>query len=190
MFKGKVSALLGGLVIALASATAQADSAVVIFETNQGNIELELNAEKAPISVENFLGYVDSGYYNNTIFHRVIAGFMIQGGGFTQAMEKKDTKAPIKNESDNGLKNEPGTIAMARTRAPHSATAQFFINTVNNRNLNGSSQRPGYAVFGKVTKGMDVVMQISRVPTTTVDHYRDVPKSPVIIEKAYRADAE
>jgi len=189
MLKGKIAALLGGLALAIASNSVLAESPVVIFETNQGNIELELNADKAPVSVENFLGYVDSGYYNNTIFHRVIAGFMIQGGGFTPEMEKKQTQAPIQNESDNGLKNEPGTIAMARTRAPHSATSQFFINTVNNRNLNGSAQRPGYAVFGKVTKGMDVVMKISRVPTTTVDYYRDVPKSAVVIEKAYRAEA-
>jgi len=158
----------------------------VMLETNQGEILLELDGDKAPITVENFLSYVDEGFYNGTIFHRVIAGFMIQGGGFTESMDKKPTNEAIKNEADNGLKNEPGTIAMARTRHPDSATAQFFINTVNNRFLNHGARGAGYAVFGKVAEGMDVVMKISRLPTTSQGMYQDVPKEPVIIIKAYR----
>lgn len=158
----------------------------VMLETNQGEILLELDSDKAPITVDNFLSYVDDGFYNGTIFHRVIAGFMIQGGGFTEKMDKKTTKEAIKNEADNGLANEPGTVAMARTRHPDSATAQFFINTVNNRFLNHGVRGPGYTVFGKVTKGMDIVMKISRLPTTSKGMYQDVPKDPVIIVKAYR----
>lgn len=158
----------------------------VMLETNQGNILLELDGEKAPITVENFLTYVDEGFYDGTVFHRVIAGFMIQGGGFTENMDKKSTKEAIKNEANNGLKNEPGTIAMARTRHPDSATAQFFINTVNNRFLNNGVRGVGYAVFGKVAEGMDTVMKISRLPTTSKGMYQDVPKEPVVIVKAYR----
>lgn len=174
------------LTLALVSLNTQAAQPQVTLETNLGKIQLELNSEKAPITVENFLRYVDSGFYDNTVFHRVIAGFMIQGGGFTEAMEQKTTGAPIKNEAANGLKNLPGTIAMARTQNPDSATAQFFINTVNNSFLNDGVRGPGYAVFGKVVGGMDVVMKISRVPTTRNGMHSDVPKEPVVVLRAYR----
>ncbi|MGB0468139.1 MAG: peptidylprolyl isomerase [Pontibacterium sp.] len=159
---------------------------LVTLETNLGAIHLELNEEKAPITVANFLSYVDEGYYDNLIFHRVIAGFMIQGGGFTQTMEQKTTKAPIRNEASNGLKNLAGTISMARTQNPDSATSQFFISSVDNAFLDPGPRGAGYAVFGKVVKGMEIVRQISRVATTRVRHFRDVPKDPVIILRAYR----
>ncbi len=148
-----------------------------------GKIVLELYPKKAPITVENFLKYVNSGFYNGTIFHRVIPGFMIQGGGFTPEMEQKPTRAPIKNEADNGLKNDRGTIAMARTSNPNSATSQFFINVANNAPLNYPSHG-GYAVFGKVVEGMDVADKIVNVPTTSVGPHQDVPKKPVVIESA------
>lgn len=177
-----ISSMFMALLLCISS-LAHADTTRVTLETNKGNIVLELDGDKAPITVKNFLSYAEDGFYNGTIFHRVIAGFMIQGGGFTPAMEKKTTRQAIQNEADNGLKNLTGTIAMARTRHPHSATAQFFINTVNNRNLDRRPGNPGYAVFGKVVEGMDLVMQISRVPTTHKDGYRDVPKDPIIIQK-------
>jgi len=154
---------------------------MVKLHTNQGVITLQLDAEKAPISVKNFLDYVNSGFYSNTIFHRVIPNFMIQGGGFEPGLQQKPTNAPIKNEAANGLKNDIYTIAMARTGDPHSATAQFFINTKNNDFLNYSGETPqgyGYAVFGKVVSGMDVVMKIGETPTGA----GDVPKSQVVIE--------
>lgn len=185
MFRSFISALTCVLLLGLSSTSFAATQ--VILETNQGQIELELNDDKAPITVANFLSYVDDGFYDGTIFHRVMAGFMIQGGGFTPEMDQKDTDEPIRNESDNGLPNKTGTIAMARTRDPHSATAQFFINTVNNSFLNNRPGRPGYAVFGKVTKGMDVVLKISRVPTTSHFQHQNVPKDPIIIVRAYRA---
>ena len=142
---------------------ALAANPTVEMKTSAGTIVLELNAEKAPKSVENFLQYANAGFYNGTVFHRVIDGFMIQGGGFTPEMKQKDTRAPIQNEAKNGLKNEAGTIAMARTSNPHSATAQFYINLVNNAMLdNPSGDGWGYAVFGKVTQGMDVVQKIAR----------------------------
>ena len=166
---------------------------MVKLQTNMGDIVIELNQEKAPKSAENFLGYVKDGFYNGTIFHRVIDGFMVQGGGFTQSMEKKGTKAPIQNEADNGLKNDKGTIAMARTGEPHSATAQFFINVVNNDFLNFRSKTPrgwGYAVFGKVVQGMDVVDKIRKIPTGPQNPFpKDVPQSPVIIESASVMDS-
>jgi len=168
--------------------TAQAaDNAPRIrIQTNQGDIVVELNREKAPKTVENFLSYVNDGFYNGTVFHRVIDGFMIQGGGFTQDLQQKATKSPIQNEADNGLKNDRGTIAMARTNEPHSATAQFFINVVNNDFLNYRSQTLrgwGYAVFGKVVEGMDVVDKIRKIPTGPSGQFRqDVPKTPVVIE--------
>jgi peptidyl-prolyl cis-trans isomerase A (cyclophilin A) len=174
------------IALALISLSAQAASPQVTLETTAGKIQLELNADKAPVTVENFLRYVDSGFYNDTVFHRVIAGFMIQGGGFTAAMDQKPTRAAIKNEAGNGLKNLPGTIAMARTQDPDSATAQFFINTVNNGFLDAGARGPGYAVFGKVVGGMDVVMKISRVPTTRKGMHADVPQEPVVILRAYR----
>ncbi len=157
--------------------------------TNFGEITLELNAEKAPITVANFLQYVDSGFYNGTIFHRVINGFMIQGGGFDDKMEQKTSADEIKNEADNGLANDIYTIAMARTSAPHSASNQFFINVGNNDFLNHTTPNNsgwGYCVFGKVTAGMDVVDKIKKVATTTRNGHQDVPVENVIIESATR----
>jgi peptidyl-prolyl cis-trans isomerase B (cyclophilin B) len=161
----------------------------VLIQTSKGDIVIELYPDKAPKSVENFLNYVDDGFYDGTIFHRVIDGFMIQGGGFTPAMEKKQTRPPVINEADNGLRNIVGTIAMARTMDPHSATAQFFINVANNSSLDFREKTPrawGYAVFGRVIKGMEVVSAIKGVATTTQGGYRDVPAEPVIIQKVAR----
>ncbi len=156
----------------------------VMLTTNHGNIKLELDAEKAPKTVENFLAYVKSGHYNGTIFHRVIDGFMIQGGGFEPGMEQKPTNEPIENEAKNGLKNEPYTVAMARTSAPHSASAQFFINLKNNSFLDYPGQDGwGYCVFGKVVEGMDVVDKIRSVKTTRTGMFADVPVENVVIEK-------
>ncbi|HCB09164.1 MAG TPA: peptidylprolyl isomerase [Alteromonas sp.] len=160
---------------------------MVTFKTNHGDITLELYADKAPKTVENFLSYVQDGFYDNTIFHRVIDGFMIQGGGMTPDMEQKETKAPIENEANNGVANEAGTIAMARTNDPHSATAQFFINVKDNDFLNFSSESMngwGYCAFGKVTEGMDVVEKIKNVKTGNYGYHQDVPVEAVIIEKA------
>lgn len=157
----------------------------VILTTNQGKIKLELDAEKAPKTVENFLAYVKAGHYDGTIFHRVIDGFMIQGGGFEPGMKQKPTNEPIENEAKNGLKNEPYTIAMARTSAPHSATAQFFINVKNNSFLDYPGQDGwGYCVFGKVVEGTDVVDKIKSVKTTRAGMHADVPVEDVVIEKA------
>ena len=157
-----------------------------IIHTSLGDIQIELFTKEAPVSVENFIGYAESGAYNGTIFHRVISHFMIQGGGFTPDMVKKSTGDPIVNEASNGLSNTRGTIAMARTNDPNSATNQFFINTQDNIALNftgeDNSRTWGYAVFGKVTSGMDVVDEIRFVETTTVPPYSDVPVEPVIIE--------
>ena len=156
--------------------------------TNMGDIVIELDQASAPKTVENFLSYVNDDFYNGTIFHRVIDGFMIQGGGFTQDFQKKPTRAPIQNEANNGLKNVRGTVAMARTPPPHTATAQFFINVVNNDFLNYRSPTArgwGYAVFGKIVEGMDVVDAIRRTPTGSGGPFRkDVPQTPVIIESA------
>lgn len=149
-----------------------------------GNIDIQLNQDKAPLSVANFLQYVNSGFYNGKIFHRVIPGFMVQGGGFDAKMTEAKTKAPIKNEANNGLKNDKYTIAMARTQDPDSATAQFFINVKDNQFLNYSSNNPGYAVFGKVIKGNSVVDKIEQVPTTDAAMYQNVPVKPVIIKSA------
>jgi len=163
------------------------DMPYVELETTMGNIVIELNQEKAPNTVANFLEYVKSGHYDGTIFHRVIDGFMIQGGGMDANMTEKSTNAPIQNEADNGLKNEVGTIAMARTSDPHSATAQFFINVKDNSFLNFSGKNPqgwGYAVFGKVTEGMDIVNKIKCVPTGKYGFHADVPTTPVVITHA------
>ncbi|MEW5903702.1 MAG: peptidylprolyl isomerase [Pseudomonadota bacterium] len=160
---------------------------MVKLHTNFGVITLQLDAEKAPATVQNFLDYVSSGFYDGTIFHRVIDGFMIQGGGFEPGMKQKNTKAPIKNEADNGLGNEAYTIAMARTNDPHSATAQFFINVKNNSFLNHSAPNPqgwGYCVFGKVVEGQDVVDAIKKVKTGNSGFHQDVPKEDVVITKA------
>lgn len=161
----------------------------VELETSKGKIVLELYPAKAPETVKNFLLYVDTKFYDGTIFHRVIPKFMIQGGGFTAGMKRKPGRAPIKNEADSGLKNDRGTIAMARTREPHSAMAQFFINTVNNDFLNFKSkniQGWGYAVFGRVARGMEVVDAISKIRTGVSGGDRDVPVEPVVILKATR----
>jgi peptidyl-prolyl cis-trans isomerase B (cyclophilin B) len=157
----------------------------VLITTNKGNIKLELDAEKAPKSVANFLDYVAQGHYDNTVFHRVIGDFMIQGGGFDATMKQKPTGATVENEAKNGLKNDKYTVAMARTSDPHSASAQFFINTKNNAFLDYPGQDGwGYAVFGKVVEGMDVVDQINKVKTGRSGMFSDVPSEPVIIEKA------
>jgi peptidyl-prolyl cis-trans isomerase B (cyclophilin B) len=160
----------------------------VKLSTNHGDIVIELNDEKAPITVANFLEYVKAGHYSNVVFHRVIKGFMIQGGGFEPGMnEKRDKRASIQNEADNGLKNDKYTIAMARTMEPHSASAQFFINASNNDFLNHSGKNVqgwGYAVFGKVTEGTEVVDAIEKVATGSKSGHQDVPKEDVIIEKA------
>ena len=159
----------------------------VTLTTNFGDITLELNAEKAPITVANFLQYVESGHYDGVIFHRVIDGFMVQGGGFDANMKQKKTKGEIKNEADNGLGNDNYTVAMARTSVPDSASSQFFINIADNDFLNHTAPTSsgwGYCVFGKVVEGMDIVDKIKAVKTTSKSGHRDVPVEPVIIEKA------
>jgi len=172
-------------------AAAANDNPRVLMQTNMGDIVIELYPDKAPKTVANFLKYADDGFYNGTIFHRVIDGFMIQGGGFTPDMVQKDTRAPIMNEADNGLRNTVGTIAMARSMDPHSATAQFFINVANNSSLDFREKTPrawGYAVFGRVVKGMDVVKVIKSMQTTSKGMYRDVPVENIIIKKVSRVN--
>ncbi len=157
----------------------------ILMKTNIGDIKLELYPDKAPVTVKNFVSYINDGFYDGLVFHRVIENFMIQGGGFDEGLNQKETKSPIIIESDNGLKNDRGTIAMARTQVPDSATSQFFINLVNNDFLNFRSKDTagyGYAVFGKVTEGMDVVDKIATVPTGTVMYMQDVPKYLIQIE--------
>ena len=161
--------------------------AMVKLQTSQGDIVLELYPDKAPTTVANFIQYVKDGFYNGTIFHRVISGFMIQGGGLDAQMNQKPTRAPIKNEADNGLTNDAYTIAMARTAVPDSATAQFFINVADNKNLNHTGKNPagwGYAVFGKVVQGKEVVDKIKAVATTSKGFHADVPAEPVTIIQA------
>lgn len=171
-----------------AKSWAEGSNPVVDMRTNLGSITLELFPEQSPETVKNFLSYVDEGFYEGLIFHRTIVGFMIQGGGFNKELVLKKPKAPVINESQNGLSNKAGTIAMARTRHPHSATSQFFINAVSNRNLDAQGSRFGYTVFGRVTKGMDLVMKISRLPTAPQGMHRDVPVEPIIIEKIVRVE--
>lgn len=187
--------LIGAIAIGL-TMTAQDASAAnpqVTLKTDQGSITVELYPDKAPKTVENFLQYVNDGHYAGTIFHRVIGNFMIQGGGFTEDMYKgtlqpKKTRAPVEIESQNGLKNDTGWIAMARTSDPNSATSQFFINTVDNDSLNHPSfDGHGYTVFGKVVDGMDVVKKIAAIKTTTMGPMRDVPEQPIVIESATQA---
>jgi cyclophilin family peptidyl-prolyl cis-trans isomerase len=177
--------LLLALALVATEAPAQ-ESTRVVIKTSMGDIHLELYPDQAPATVENFLEYAQSGFYDGTIFHRVISHFMIQGGGFTPDMQKKGTREPIPNESNNGLSNRRGTIAMARLPQPHSATAQFFINVQNNMNLDykGGNQW-GYAVFGKVTEGLDVVDDIRYVQTASKPPFSDVPVEPVIIEQVH-----
>ena len=180
---------LFSIVVALAfSGAVRAETLPQVrLQTTLGDIVVALEADNAPLTVANFLDYVKSGFYDGTIFHRVIGNFMIQGGGFTKDLARKNTGRPIRNEADNGLENIRGTIAMARTGDPHSATSQFFINVVDNAGLNHKSPTRegwGYAVFGRVVEGMDVVDEIRRVPTTTKNYLRDVPMTPVVIERA------
>jgi len=172
---------LAACTVLLAGNLLAAENPRVLLTTSLGEIELELEAEKAPVSVENFLGYVDSGFYDGTVFHRVIPGFMIQGGGFGEGLNQKPTKAPIKNEADNGLHNVRGTVAMARTQNVNSATSQFFINHRDNDFLDHGSRDFGYAVFGKVVRGMEVVDQIAQVPTGNRAMMQNVPLTPVKI---------
>jgi len=160
---------------------------MLTMSTTLGDIEIELYPEKAPVTARNFIDYVEAGYFDNLIFHRVIPGFMIQGGGFTSDMQKRPARPPIRNEADNGLKNLTGTLAMARTSDPNSATGQFFINLVDNAFLDHTAKTPqgwGYAVFGKVVGGMQVVRQIAAQPTGSVGPYQNVPKQPIVILKA------
>ncbi len=172
--------------VSLSSAMAQTHPPRVTLETSLGNIVLELDPQRAPVTVANFIQYVEDGHYDGTVFHRVIPNFMIQGGGFTADMRQKPTRAPIELESRNGLSNVVGTVAMARTNVPNSATAQFFINVTNNAFLDQANARDGhgYAVFGRVVSGMDVVERIRTVPTTRRGMHADVPATPVTIIKA------
>jgi peptidyl-prolyl cis-trans isomerase B (cyclophilin B) len=168
--------------------TSKMEDPIVVMETSMGNIHIELNPKKAPVTVDNFLSYVREGFYDGLIFHRVIDGFMIQGGGFTPDMIQVPPRDPIKNEAGNGLANDRGTIAMARTPVINSATSQFFINVVDNASLNHKDETGrgfGYCVFGKVIEGMDVVDKIKKVKTTTKGGHKDVPATPVMINRAY-----
>src|SRR5438874_2149602 len=166
----------------LATSASAADKSVVVIDTSMGAIKVELYPDKAPITVKNFLKYVEDKHYDGTIFHRVIADFMIQGGGMEPGLKEKKTRDPIKNEAGNGLSNERGTLAMARTNDPDSATAQFFINTVDNKRLDRNDESAGYAVFGKVVDGMKVVDEIRRVETSTQGGHKDVPVKDVVIK--------
>jgi peptidyl-prolyl cis-trans isomerase A (cyclophilin A) len=169
--------------------TNDSEDHMIRVETSLGEITIELFEKEAPVSSENFLRYVDDGFFDGTIFHRVIAGFMIQGGGFTDDMQQKKTLAPIKNEAANGRKNERGTLAMARTNDINSATSQFFINLVDNDFLNHAPGNYGYAVFGRVTQGMDVVDKIAAVATGRHRGHDDVPKTPVVMTRMSRAES-
>ena len=167
--------------------TAQAEEVKILMKTSKGDMEIALDADRAPKTVANFLRYVDEGFYDGTLFHRVISGFMIQGGGYTVDMKKKPTHAPVENEAKNGLKNRRGTIAMARTSDPHSATSQFFINHRDNPSLDHPSfDGWGYAVFGRITRGLEVLDAIAAVPTGVRNGMRDVPLEAVVIESVTR----
>ncbi len=170
----------------VAGAQGMAENPKVIFSTTLGNFVIELYPDKAPITVKNFLAYVDAEFFDNTIFHRVIPGFMIQGGGFTEPMQKKPSNPPIKNEAKNGLKNKRGTLSMARTGVVDSATAQFFVNLKDNAFLDHSTRGYGYAVFARVIAGMEVIDKIAAVPTGNKGSYQNVPKTSVIIKSARR----
>jgi len=184
MFKRTLVAFTALLSLTAMSPVFAAGETHVMLTTSAGNIELELDSAKAPVSVKNFIDYAQSGYYNNTVFHRVIPGFMVQGGGFSADMQQKATKAPIKNEADNGLRNLRGTVAMARTADKDSATSQFFINVADNAFLDHGQRDFGYAVFGKVVKGMDIVDKMSQVKTDNVGPYQNVPTTPIVILSA------
>jgi cyclophilin family peptidyl-prolyl cis-trans isomerase len=188
---GAMAALLA-LAVGMAGAQTKKVNPVVVVETSKGNIEIELNPDKAPVTVQNFLWYVDNKFYDGLIFHRVMAGFMVQGGGFTPEMSQKSGKPAIENEAGNGLTNDKYTIAMARTNVVNSATSQFFINVADNVFLNHKNETPqgfGYCVFGKVVKGMEVVDAIGKVKTGTKNGMNDVPVETVSIKKAYRKEA-
>lgn len=183
-YRYRVALLAASTLLAMSPTWAASTNPQVEIQTNMGNIVVELNAKAAPKTVANFMNYVKSGFYKNTIFHRVIPGFMIQGGGFVSGLEEKDTNAPIALESKNGLTNQRGTIAMARTMDPNSATSQFFINVANNNFLNADQAQDGhgYAVFGKVISGMETVDKIAGVKTHSVRYYDDVPIRDVVIK--------
>jgi peptidyl-prolyl cis-trans isomerase A (cyclophilin A) len=174
------------LILAANPAPAQSKPDTVVFKTSLGDLTIALFNRTAPVTVKNFLAYVDSGFYNGTIFHRVIPGFVIQGGGYNKNLVRRPTFPPIKNESDNGLKNERGTLSMARTQDPNSATSQFFVSLVDNSGLDFKGEGTGYAVFGKVIAGMDVVDKIAKVQTETRGGFQDIPKDPVFIISAKR----
>ncbi len=196
-FNSRAAAFLSAVSLVLASigvATANSgDKVMVEMHTSKGLITLELDAEKAPVTVANFIEYVNSGHFDGTIFHRVIPGFVIQGGGLESGMKEKPTQAPIENEADNGLKNVTGSICMARTNDPHSATSQFFINLKDNQFLDHTEKSPqgwGYAVFGQVTDGMDVVEAIAAVQTGNAGFHQDVPVEDIVVEKVTITDQE
>ena len=172
----------------VAAQPVHADDPVVVFKTSQGEIDIQLDPAHAPISTKNFLAYVDKKFYDGTIFHRIIPGFMVQGGGFTPDLKEKETMPPIQNEASNGLHNIRGTISMARTSDPNSATSQFFLNLVNNSDKldPGTGDPSGYAVFGKIVKGLDVIDKMAQVPTTTKGPYGDVPVTDVVLISAHR----
>ena len=184
----KKIALTAASVLFASNLMAAAPAPHVVLDTSFGQVEIELNQDKAPISTQNFLKYVDSNFYSNTIFHRVIPGFMVQGGGFTPQMVQKPTNDPIKNEAENGLHNVRGTLAMARTSDVNSATSQFFINVADNAMLDHGTRDFGYAVFGKVVKGMDVVDRIVNVQTGNKGGMQNVPLDPILIKSAKRVD--
>jgi peptidyl-prolyl cis-trans isomerase A (cyclophilin A) len=186
MLKRKLAtaALLLSFATLSTSALAASQDTHVLLTTSAGKIELALDNQKAPVSVKNFVEYVNNGFYNDTIFHRVIPGFMVQGGGFKKDLTQKPTQAPIKNEADNGLRNLRGTVAMARTADKDSATSQFFINVADNAFLDHGQRDFGYAVFGRVIKGMDVADKIAQVPTKNIGPYQNVPVKPVVILSA------
>ena len=189
-FLSAVSLLLASIGVATANS---GDKVMVEMHTSKGLITLELDAEKAPVTVANFIEYVNSGHFDGTIFHRVIPGFVIQGGGLESGMKEKPTQAPIENEADNGLKNVTGSICMARTNDPHSATSQFFINLKDNQFLDHTEKSPqgwGYAVFGQVTGGMDVVEAIAAVQTGNAGFHQDVPVEDIVVEKVTITDQE
>ena len=189
-FLSAVSLVLATIGVATANS---GDKVMVEMHTSKGLITLELDAEKAPVTVANFIEYVNSGHFDGTIFHRVIPGFVIQGGGLESGMKEKPTQAPIENEADNGLKNVTGSICMARTNDPHSATSQFFINLKDNQFLDHTEKSPqgwGYAVFGQVTGGMDVVEAIAAVQTGNAGFHQDVPVEDIVVEKVTIIDQE
>lgn len=178
------------LVVGLSGSLQAEENPLVVFETSAGEFRIETFPDESPVTVENFLQYVDDGFFDGTIFHRVIPGFVIQGGGFTEEMRQKPTRDPIVNEADNGLRNTRGSLSMARTQVVDSATSQFFVNLSDNAALDHGERDFGYAVFARVVDGMDIVDRIAAEPTTVRGGMRDVPAEPVVVERAYRADEQ